>query len=120
MEIVSEAHVLAEKSGLDAQLFESFLGKKFGDLMHSDSGRLTTGVYIPERGTNYFNFCLHFIRDARCLTYKSRAKSMVRPKSRNKRCPTRNRLCESSGHSPQSCRSGHGTLEEGERLLKCE
>lgn len=54
MEIVSEAHVLAEKSGLDSQLFENFLGKKFGDLMHSDSTRLTTGVYIPERGTHFF------------------------------------------------------------------
>jgi 3-hydroxyisobutyrate dehydrogenase-like beta-hydroxyacid dehydrogenase len=54
MEIVSEAHVLAEKSGLNSQLFESFLGKKFGDLMHSDSTRLTTGGYIPERGTHDF------------------------------------------------------------------
>jgi 3-hydroxyisobutyrate dehydrogenase-like beta-hydroxyacid dehydrogenase len=50
MEIVSEAHVLAEKSGLDSQLFESFLGKKFGDIVYSDSNRLTTGVYIPEKG----------------------------------------------------------------------
>lgn len=50
MEVISEAHVLAEKSGLDSQLFESFLGKKFGDLVHSDSSRLTTGVYIPEKG----------------------------------------------------------------------
>ncbi|CRG83335.1 hypothetical protein PISL3812_00686 [Talaromyces islandicus] len=50
MEIISEAHVLAEKSGLDSQLLESFLGKKFGDAVHSDSSRLTTGVYIPAKG----------------------------------------------------------------------
>lgn len=51
MEIVSEANVLAEKSGLDLQLFESFLGKRFGDFVRSSSTRLTTGVYIPEKGT---------------------------------------------------------------------
>lgn len=68
MEIVSEAHVLAEKSGLDSQLFESFLGKKFGDLMHSDSTRLTTGVYMPERGMIIYllvsaTFFCHFYTD---------------------------------------------------------
>lgn len=50
MEVVSEAHVLAEKSELDSQLFESFLGKEFGEVVRSDSNRLTTGVYIPEKG----------------------------------------------------------------------
>lgn len=62
MEIVSEAHVLAEKSGLDSHLFESFLGKKFGDLVHSDSTRLTTGVYIPEKGT-VFKDQSRFVKD---------------------------------------------------------
>ncbi|BDD62470.1 hypothetical protein MAP00_007439 [Monascus purpureus] len=50
MEIVSEAHVLAEKSGLDSAIFESLLEKNVGTLAYSDSTRLTTGVYMPERG----------------------------------------------------------------------
>lgn len=54
MEIISEAHVLAEKSGLDSAIFESLLEKNFGTLAYSDSTRLTTGVYMPERGAYSF------------------------------------------------------------------
>ncbi|CAJ2503204.1 Uu.00g105980.m01.CDS01 [Anthostomella pinea] len=50
MEIIAEAHVFAEKTGLDANVLEKLLELVFGTVAHSDSVRMTTGVYIPGKG----------------------------------------------------------------------
>ncbi|KAJ5373944.1 hypothetical protein N7517_005950 [Penicillium concentricum] len=49
MEIVGEAHVLAEKSELGADMLEKLLELNFG-MMYSSSARMTQGVYMPEEG----------------------------------------------------------------------
>ncbi|KFA48804.1 hypothetical protein S40293_01511 [Stachybotrys chartarum IBT 40293] len=51
MELVAEAHVLAEKTSLPAAVLESLLEQQYGPLAHSISRRLTTGAYVPARGS---------------------------------------------------------------------
>lgn len=48
--LLSEAHVLAEKSGLPAPVLEALVGENFGTYMHSVSQRLTSGRYYPAMG----------------------------------------------------------------------
>ncbi|KAI0522144.1 NAD binding domain of 6-phosphogluconate dehydrogenase-domain-containing protein [Xylaria bambusicola] len=50
MEIIAEAHVFAEKTGLGADVLERLLELNFGTVAHSDSVRMTTGVYMPGKG----------------------------------------------------------------------
>ncbi|KAF2970634.1 hypothetical protein GQX73_g2921 [Xylaria multiplex] len=50
MEIIAEAHVFAEKTGLDPTVLEKLLELNFGTVAHSDSIRMTTGVYMPRNG----------------------------------------------------------------------
>jgi hypothetical protein len=50
MEIVGEAHVLAEKSELGSGTLEKLLELNFGSLAYSDSTRMTQGVYMPGEG----------------------------------------------------------------------
>lgn len=50
MEIVAEAHVFAEKSGLEPNILENLIEQNFGQLAFSDSQRMTSGVYIPQAG----------------------------------------------------------------------
>lgn len=50
MELVAEAHVFAEKSGLPSDILEALLEENFGPVIYSDSRRMTTGVYAPPRG----------------------------------------------------------------------
>ncbi|KAJ5308965.1 hypothetical protein PENANT_c020G03108 [Penicillium antarcticum] len=50
MEIVGEAHVLAEKSNLGSGTLEKLLQLNFGNLAYSDSTRMTQGVYMPGEG----------------------------------------------------------------------
>ncbi|KAI8676249.1 hypothetical protein NCS56_00512200 [Fusarium sp. Ph1] len=50
MEIVAEAHVLAEKSGLGSKNLEALIEQQYGPLALSMSQRLTTGAYMPARG----------------------------------------------------------------------
>ncbi|TRX94070.1 hypothetical protein FHL15_005148 [Xylaria flabelliformis] len=50
MEIIAEAHVFAEKTGLGSDVLEKLLGLNFGTVAHSISTRMTTGVYIPANG----------------------------------------------------------------------
>lgn len=45
MELVAEAHVFAEKTGLSGEVLEKLLEENFGSLIHTDSMRMTTGVY---------------------------------------------------------------------------
>ncbi|EXJ85007.1 hypothetical protein A1O3_05682 [Capronia epimyces CBS 606.96] len=47
MEIVAEAHVFADKTGLGSNILEDLIEQNFGALAYSDSRRMTTGVYCP-------------------------------------------------------------------------
>lgn len=47
MEVISEAHVFAEKTGLGSSVLEKLLGDMFGPVIESYSKRITTGVYAP-------------------------------------------------------------------------
>ncbi|KAI0844475.1 hypothetical protein F5Y00DRAFT_248685 [Daldinia vernicosa] len=47
MELIAEAHVFAEKTGLGSAALERLLELNFGTVAHSDSVRMTTGVYAP-------------------------------------------------------------------------
>ncbi|KAH6989568.1 NAD binding domain of 6-phosphogluconate dehydrogenase-domain-containing protein [Ilyonectria sp. MPI-CAGE-AT-0026] len=50
MELVAEAHVLAEQTGLGSQNLEALIEQQYGPLALSMSKRLTTGAYMPARG----------------------------------------------------------------------
>lgn len=50
MEVVAEAHVFAEKSGLGSENMEALIEQQYGPLALSMSQRLTTGAYMPARG----------------------------------------------------------------------
>lgn len=50
MEVIAEAHVFAEKTGLGSGILESLIDKQYGQLPHSMSKRLTTGAYMPAVG----------------------------------------------------------------------
>ncbi|OHF03929.1 hypothetical protein CORC01_00791 [Colletotrichum orchidophilum] len=49
MELVAEAQVFAEKSGLGSEAMEDLLGQQYGPLALTMSKRLTTGAYLPPR-----------------------------------------------------------------------
>ncbi|KAI0896216.1 6-phosphogluconate dehydrogenase [Annulohypoxylon nitens] len=50
MEVICEAHVFAEKTGLGCDILEKMLGDMFGPVLESYSKRVTTGAYIPAPG----------------------------------------------------------------------
>jgi 3-hydroxyisobutyrate dehydrogenase-like beta-hydroxyacid dehydrogenase len=50
MELIAEAHVLAEKTGLGSDVLESLVEQQYGALALSMSKRLTTGTYMPAKG----------------------------------------------------------------------
>lgn len=50
MEVISEAHVFAEKTGLGSEILEQMLGDMFGPVVESYSKRLTSGNYAPSPG----------------------------------------------------------------------
>lgn len=65
MEVISEAHVFAEKTGLGSAILETMIGDMFGPVLESYSKRLTTGAYAPEaNGKAGFDVSLA-IKDAR-------------------------------------------------------
>ncbi|KAI5366567.1 putative 6-phosphogluconate dehydrogenase, NADP-binding, 6-phosphogluconate dehydrogenase, domain 2 [Septoria linicola] len=47
MEVIAEAHVFAEKTGLGSEVLENLIGENFGPVLHSYSKRLTSGAYAP-------------------------------------------------------------------------
>lgn len=49
MEIVAEAHVFAEKTGLGSEAMETLIKENYGPLAYTMSRRLTTGVYVPAK-----------------------------------------------------------------------
>lgn len=46
-ELISEAHVFAEKTGLGTAQMEQFIGSMFGPVLESYSKRMTTGAWAP-------------------------------------------------------------------------
>lgn len=50
MELVAEAHVLAEKTGLGSEALEALIEHQYGALPLSMSKRLTEGYYMPKKG----------------------------------------------------------------------
>ncbi|KAF4427700.1 2-hydroxy-3-oxopropionate reductase [Colletotrichum fructicola] len=50
MELVAEAHVFAEKTGLGSEAMEALIEQQYGPLALSMSKRLTTGAYLPGKG----------------------------------------------------------------------
>ncbi|KAH6720689.1 NAD binding domain of 6-phosphogluconate dehydrogenase-domain-containing protein [Leptodontidium sp. MPI-SDFR-AT-0119] len=49
MEMISEAHVFAEKTGLGSEAMETLIKENYGPLAYTMSRRLTTGVYVPAK-----------------------------------------------------------------------
>ncbi|KAL1644156.1 hypothetical protein SLS58_004436 [Diplodia intermedia] len=49
MEVISEAHVFAEKTGLGSEAMEALLEQQYGPLAFNMSKRLTTGAYMPAK-----------------------------------------------------------------------
>lgn len=47
MEVISEAHVFAEKTGLGSTILETMIADMFGPVLESYSKRLTNGAYAP-------------------------------------------------------------------------
>jgi 3-hydroxyisobutyrate dehydrogenase-like beta-hydroxyacid dehydrogenase len=47
MEVIAEAHVFAEKTGLSCEVLEAMIADNFGPVLGSYSKRLTTGAYAP-------------------------------------------------------------------------
>jgi 3-hydroxyisobutyrate dehydrogenase-like beta-hydroxyacid dehydrogenase len=50
MYLISEAHTLAEKSGLPSSVLESLIEANLGTYAHGVSKRLTSGMYLPAEG----------------------------------------------------------------------
>lgn len=55
MEVISEAHIIAEKTGLGPALLEEFIGSMFGPVLQGYSTRITSGAYAPppEQGPGF-------------------------------------------------------------------
>lgn len=54
MEIIAEAHVFAEKTGLGSEALETLIEHQYGPLAHTMSKRMTTGAYMPAKGMFLF------------------------------------------------------------------
>jgi 3-hydroxyisobutyrate dehydrogenase-like beta-hydroxyacid dehydrogenase len=50
MYLISEAHTLAEKSGLPSSVLESLIEQNLGTYAHGVSNRMTSGAYLPAEG----------------------------------------------------------------------
>ena len=55
MEVIGEAQVFAEKTGLGTEAMESLIEHQYGPLALSMSKRLTTGAYMPALGDRPFS-----------------------------------------------------------------
>ena len=49
-ETISEAHVFAEKAGLETSVLDSLIEQNYGTYAHSISRKLIEGVYLPPKG----------------------------------------------------------------------
>ncbi|KOS48954.1 hypothetical protein ACN38_g30 [Penicillium nordicum] len=52
MEVIAEAQVFAEVTGIGNQQLEKFIGNMFGPVLESYSKRITTGAYAPPLDTS--------------------------------------------------------------------
>lgn len=52
MEVIAEAQVFAEVTGIGNQQLEEFIGNMFGPVLESYSKRITTGAYAPPLDTS--------------------------------------------------------------------
>ncbi|KAK9847657.1 hypothetical protein MYU51_018399 [Penicillium brevicompactum] len=52
MEVIAEAQVFAEVTGIGNQQLEEFIGNMFGPVLESYSKRITTGTYAPSLDTS--------------------------------------------------------------------
>ncbi|CAI7626648.1 unnamed protein product [Penicillium pancosmium] len=52
MEVIAEAQVFAEVTGIGNQQLEEFIGNMFGPVLESYSKRITTGAYAPSLDTS--------------------------------------------------------------------
>ncbi|CAG8279383.1 unnamed protein product [Penicillium salamii] len=52
MEVIAEAQVFAEVTGIGKQQLEKFIGNMFGPVLESYSKRITTGAYAPPLDTS--------------------------------------------------------------------
>lgn len=55
MYLLSEAHVLAAKTGLPADALEALIEQNLGSYAHGVSKRLTSGVYCPAKGQSPYS-----------------------------------------------------------------
>ena len=111
MEIISEAHVFAEKTGLGTETMEALIQENYGPLAHMMSKRLTTGAYEPARGRATLNQSLN-------LTNDSRWEAMVRSKFGNQGCWPRNCVCQEGRNQTEGCGSGSGSLAAGKETCR--
>lgn len=51
LEVISEAQVFAQLTGLGTEQLEQFIGSMFGPVLESYSKRITTGAYAPPLDT---------------------------------------------------------------------
>ena len=51
MEIIAEAHVFAEKTGLGSEALEGLIEQQYGPLAYTMLRRLTQGAYAPPKGS---------------------------------------------------------------------
>lgn len=51
MEVIAEAQIFAEVTGIGNQQLEEFIGNMFGPVLESYSKRITTGSYAPPLDT---------------------------------------------------------------------
>ncbi|KAM4062387.1 NAD binding domain of 6-phosphogluconate dehydrogenase [Hirsutella rhossiliensis] len=65
MELIAEAHVFAEKTGLGSMALEGLLQQEYGDQAHAMSRRLTTGVYMPALGERPWSDVSLAVKDVR-------------------------------------------------------
>lgn len=65
MQVIAEAHVFAEKTGLGSDVLEHMIGENFGPVLLSYSKRLTTGIYAPPPNDKAGFDVNHSIKDAR-------------------------------------------------------
>jgi hypothetical protein len=69
MEIISEAHVFAEKTGPGSDAMETLIQENYGPLAYKMSRRLTTGAYTPARGELF----IYMIIGCGLTNYKGRS-----------------------------------------------
>lgn len=117
MEVVAEAHVLAEKSGISGSILENLIQQNFGALAYSDSQRMTQGIYCPGKG-KYSVLSFHLSYVGKSTEASTRSSTLLRSRSRFERRRTRTLNCAESWGETKCWRSGTRSSAEGQSLLR--